>query len=62
MIEKSVFYTIDGRTAVTIRKVLAHIKTVNFKSDYSLSEGEISDIHAYLTNVELEYDTEDKDD
>jgi hypothetical protein len=54
MIEKSTFYSIDGRTATAIRKVLARIKNIDFKGSYGLSDEECLDIQIYLDNVEIE--------
>lgn len=57
-IEKYVFYKIDGDIAISIRKVLSRIKTIDFRGNYGLSESEIQDIQSFLDNVSVD-DEED---
>ena len=56
MVEKIVYYKIEGEVADAIRKVLARISDTDFKGNYGLSDKEISDVHIYLDSVDIEKD------
>lgn len=47
-------YTIDGNVASSVRKVLADISDTDFRGKFGLSVQEISDVHNYLDNIDVE--------
>jgi len=53
-IEKIVNYKIKESMAKAIRKVLAKINDVDFRGNFGLSDKEISDVHFYMDNVDVE--------
>lgn len=53
MVEKIVNYNIEGHIADSVRKVLAKISDTDFRGKFGLEDKEISDIHIFLDNVDL---------
>ena len=56
MVEKIVQYKIERNVASSIRKVLSKISDTEFMENFELSDQEISCIHLYLDNVDIEED------
>lgn len=54
--KKIVYYKIESKIANPVRKVLAKISDTDMRGTYGLTSEEISNIHTYLDNVDIEED------